>query len=182
MALQSGNRLHAGSLVIVLTATLSGCTPGGLAGEEELKSQSKNQNGLQLSISVPQYEFHTGDEISIHLSLQNTSKDPLSFLPINTALEEPLQADVFDVTHKGQLVAYIGITANRLPAVAEDILTLDSGERLDKVVNLAEYYQLDKQGEYTIQYKPRQLVVEPGLQVKLANLPSEAGPVQIAIQ
>ena len=182
LSLQPFNRLHAGALMVVLTGMLSACTPDGLAAARKLKSQSMNQNGLQLSISVPQYEFNAGDEIPVQLSLQNTGSDLLSFLPINTALEEPLQADVFDVTYEGQSVAYIGITANRLPPVAEDILTLRPGKNLNRVVNLAEYYQLDMQGKYTIQYKPRQLVVEPGLQVKLAALPSEAGPVEITIQ
>ena len=176
------HRLHAGALMVLLTAALSACAPEKLAEAQKLKIQSVNRNGLQLSISVPQYEFHAGDEIPVHLSLQNTSNNLLSFLTINTALEQPLQADVFDVTHKDQSVAYIGITANRLPAEAKDILTLDSGEHLDTVVNLAEHYKLDKQGEYTIQYKPRQLVVEPRLQFELADLPSEAGPVRITIR
>ena len=144
-------------------------------------TESKNDSSLHASIIMPDVELASGDAVSIQMVLHNTGDQPASFLPMNTAFETPLYADVFEVKLMDELLPYIGPMASRLPATADDVLELKPDERLERTVVLSDYYPMDQPGRYEIRYIPRQLTVEPELAIELVELVLDTPAVYVNI-
>jgi len=106
----------------------------------------------------------------------------LPFLPVNTAFEQPLQADVFEVLLDGEIQPYTGIKASRSPLVAENIMWIGPDETLEQTNNLAEYYTNDLSGTYLVRYDPKTLVVGAELGIEPASVLVDTEELEITIR
>ncbi len=123
-----------------------------------------------------------GEAIPVKLSMINTGNAPAPFLPINTAFEVALSANVFSVTYNGQRQPYLGIVARRLPPTSDDVLMIGPSEKLEKIVDIAQYYRFQYKGEYTIQYTAEQLTVDDAIDVEFTPIVIEDDPIEITVR
>jgi len=155
------------AVAALLVASLGGCTFGESTGDTVAASGGPEGDGLRLDIALTDADPPPGAPIPVRVSVRNDAAVPLPLLPRNTALEEPLQADVFRVRLEGQPRPYLGIIAQRLPVTAADVVTLDPGESLERTLDLAAHYRMDRSGTYEVRYAPRALTIDPGLGITL---------------
>ncbi len=97
-------------------------------------------------------------EGSVTVSLSNSGVQPLSILSWDTPFEQILSSDVFRierVTKQWPLkesAPYIGREVKRRTPQAEHYLTMQPGESLSKVVQLNDYYRIDKSDTRQIRF------------------------------
>jgi|GEM_PF-1641756 hypothetical protein len=162
--------LPAWVLIPVLCAALTGCILDRDTSVDPpmvvQRSAEHEKMSLKASLVPEAAEVALGEPVSVHVSVYNSSSDTVLFLPMNTALENPLQADVFEVNLDGERLPYIGIIAQRLPPTLSDFVTLEPGESLEHTLDLAQFYLMNRSGSYQIKYVPRTLTVDPALGVE----------------
>lgn len=91
-------------------------------------------------------------ELTFHVT--NQSDTDIEMLVWNTPFEKLLSADVFLVERDGESVAYVGRKIKRGTPQPEHYMTVPAGERVDKTLDIANYYDMEQAGEYTIVFNP----------------------------
>jgi peptidyl-Lys metalloendopeptidase len=90
---------------------------------------------------------------SILVTLTNDTTEPVNVLKWNTPLEEKLSANIFRVEHNQKESIYSGRLIKRGQPKDEDYTLFESGESRTLTVYLPTYYQMLKEGNYTISYR-----------------------------
>ena len=108
-------------------------------------------DGLIVSLSTQQDEYNSSQDVEISVNIANPTKHSIRilkwFTPIS-GIEEP----IFTVMVDGEPVEYTGALYKRPAATGNDYITLKSGKSVTYGVNLADYYDLSKTGQYEIYY------------------------------
>ena len=106
---------------------------------------------LKVSLSSAQSQYSSSQDVLVTLSISNPNKNSVRilkwFTPAN-GVEEAILA----VTLNGEAVAYTGAVYKRPAATGNDYITLKAGESLSNTLNLGEYYDLSRTGNYEISY------------------------------
>jgi len=116
------------------------------------------------------------------MTLKNATSMELPFLPIDTAFEQPIQADVFEVLLDDEIQPYTGIKARRSPLVADNIMWIGPDETLVQTINLDEYYTIDLPGTYLVRYVPKTLVVGAELGIEPASVLVDTEELEITVR
>ncbi len=106
---------------------------------------------LQVSLSAAQSQFSASQDVLVTVTISNPNKNTVRILKWFTpadGVEEP----IFTVTLDGEPVAYTGAVYKRPAATGQDYLSLKAGESLTSTVNLRDYYDLSRTGDYAIAY------------------------------
>ncbi|MFK7857548.1 MAG: hypothetical protein AB8B64_01925 [Granulosicoccus sp.] len=154
----------------------------GHTGTEKSDPAFIEKTSLRVSFETPSSTVLLGEAVPVNMTLHNSGDQSRPFLPINTAFEPQIQADIFEVRYNGELQPYLGIIASRLAVTHDDILMLDPDEKLEQTVNIAELYRMESPGDYEIRYIPRQLVVGENLGVTLEKVAVDTDRLVVTVQ
>lgn len=108
-----------------------------------------SDNNLIVTVNASQDKYKASEDVLITVAISNPTKNSLRFLkwftPVD-GLEEP----VFSVKVDGEPVSYTGAVYKRPPATGSDYISIKSGETVVYNVNLGDYYDLTRSGQYEI--------------------------------
>ena len=137
---------------------------------------------LEVKLRIPEGKpaaFKGDQPILVEFILTNPSSSPVQVLVWRTPLKgvtdnifavAAARSDKGTTTSRG-LVSYIGPLLKRGAPQAEDFIQLAPGESRGATVNLAEYYAIYEQSDYTLTYRPSAPATPPITQA----LPTPAG-------
>lgn len=106
---------------------------------------------LNAALAVEKWQYAGDEAVNVTFSLANESDRTLYVLGWQTPLGG-IEADVFEVEVDGMPVPYIGKLVKRPAPQPEDYVAIGAGERVAVVFDLAEAYDMTREGEYTIRY------------------------------
>ncbi len=174
------------ALLPLQSMLLAGCSLGDEASEELptviQKTTEQPVMPLQVTLDPLASELSLGESVQVRVSIHNAGSEPATYLPMNTALENPLQADVFEVSLNNEKQPYIGILAQRLPPQLDDFVMLEPGDQLDVTFDLSLHYLMNQPGHYQVRYAPRTLTIDPALGVEVADVSIATRSLSITIR
>jgi peptidyl-Lys metalloendopeptidase len=119
---------------------------------------------VQLRIPEGKAAFKGADPITIDFVLKNPTSDNVQVLVWRTPFaKEGVTENIFDIaaSRTGAVasagrsqIGYIGPIVKRRPPQPDDFITLGPGESRVASVNLAEYYAIYQQSDYSVTYRP----------------------------
>ena len=140
------------SVAIVWTTTvLIACVLNGCIADTV--SQKISVANLQTGLRSVKDVINTEEKAEVLFYLENIGEQSIRFLPWNTALEQELTADLFDISIDGVSLRYQGIMIKRAAPVESDYTTLDAGERREVVVDLSSAYDMTGTGSYLVRLR-----------------------------
>ncbi len=110
-----------------------------------------SKGSLHVEVAFQQEVHNSGDSVLVDVSITNTGKGAARILRWFTALdgvEEPL----FDVRVDGREVDYIGRHYKRPEPTDKDYIVIQPGRTVTATVDLADYYDMEATGYYTVRY------------------------------
>jgi peptidyl-Lys metalloendopeptidase len=173
-------KISARCLLAALLALLSSAALAQIdgAGGERLE--------VQLKIPEGKAAFKGADPISIDFVLKNPTDRKVQVLVWRTPFnKEGLTDNIFDVAASRtgaaanggrSQVGYIGPIIKRRPPGPDDYITLEPGETKTASVNLADYYAIYQQGDYSVTYRAANALPIAGS--ALSPMLAPAGPLQ----
>ena len=109
------------------------------------------KDGPIVALSVTQGKFASSEDVLVTVTIFNPTKNPVKVLRWFTP-EDEFSEPLFAVTRDGQPVAYTGPVYKRVPATANDYISLKAGASLVHTVNLGASYDLSKDGQYEVAF------------------------------
>lgn len=88
----------------------------------------------------------------ITVNVVNNSEKVLKILAWNTALEKTISANIFQVKHEKKTMTYLGRMVKRGKPTEDDYITLQKHEIRKVEIDLAQYYDMQEAGKYSITY------------------------------
>lgn len=134
-----------GRLVVATTLVLIMVAPVALAGEAQLRSEVKLIEA-------------TDQGVVVLLSLTNITDEDVFVISYETALNR-LERDLFRIEREGEVIPYLGVMVMRAGPTAESWIRIAPGATVSAKVNLAEGYDLSRDGEYSIEYEASAVVL-----------------------
>ncbi len=104
-----------------------------------------------VTLKVDKTSFSEDESVIVEVTISNMSKGAIKLLKWYTPFDD-VEEPLFKITRDGQPVEYIGAHYKRPPPEDKDFITLKSGEKITRSINLAEYYDLSASGLYLINY------------------------------
>ena len=146
---------EAGTPVLVFSPR--GAEPPGSAEStsDGAGSQAPQGSPLIATLAVPE-SLPSGDVVEVNVTLTNTSSEGLYLLKWFTPLEG-LAGDIFRVRRDGMSLPYHGIQVKRGVPTPDGYVWIDAGASVSAQVDLAEGYDFDQAGEYTIDLRSPRL-------------------------
>jgi peptidyl-Lys metalloendopeptidase len=127
--------------LVLLAFTLGGFSPVSAAQEA----------AAVVELSADQASFDASQPVVVRVTVSNPGEKPVKvlkwFTPVDD-VEEPL----FNVSLDGAPVSYLGAYYKRPEPKGDDYVSLKPGESFTREVNLATYYDLSVNGNYTVRY------------------------------
>ncbi len=148
-----------------------------------------NKAGTQILVFGPQESaltaaieaqesLSTGEVVNVSFTLTNTSSEGLFVLKWFTPLEG-LAGDIFRVQLDGVDLPYRGKMVKRGAPTSQDYVWLDAGGSTSAEVDLAEGYDLSRDGQYTLQFRSPRLSHTAKTLEEQADSVDELGLIQI---
>jgi peptidyl-Lys metalloendopeptidase len=106
---------------------------------------------IAVTLSASATKFRERDRVEVEVAFTNDSERPLSLLGWLTAADG-LEDDLFEVAHGDAPIKYIGPHYKRPAPQAADYITLAPGETLTRTVDLTDFYDFSRSGDYRIRY------------------------------
>ena len=106
-------------------------------------------NPLSVELLLPKQKTSSG---AVTIVMTNTSDKDIRVLTWNTPLEKNLNADIFTIKNNKSTINYVGVLVKRGKPTEEDYLLFKGGEKRAVTVDLPTYYQMEKEGSYTVTY------------------------------
>jgi len=138
--------------VVILSFFLASC----MADTFSVANESVNvslPDTVVVSLAMQQTSLTQSDDFKIHFTITNHSSESFTVLPWGTPLETVLSADVFEVTHNGTELPYVGRIVKRAAPVKSDYIHISPGEKITAIVNLSYGYVFDAVGVYQVQLR-----------------------------
>ena len=110
---------------------------------------------LHVGIKTPAAPQQALSVISFYV--ENGTGQDAQLLTWNTPFEQRLSADIFAVTRNGEAMTYLGRMIKRGSPTAESYLPIATGEKLEALIDIADYYDVTSPGEYTVSLKIAQV-------------------------
>lgn len=109
------------------------------------------RDGLVVRLSAPTPVLRGDVDVTVNVSVTNTTRQPISVLRWELPAERH-EAAVFRITRDGQPVAYTGPLVKRAAPTREDYVRIEPGATLSYEVELTGAYDLSRNGMYAIEY------------------------------
>jgi peptidyl-Lys metalloendopeptidase len=106
-------------------------------------------NPLSVELLLPKQKTSNG---AVTIVMTNTSDKDIKILKWNTPLEKNLNANIFTIKNNKSTIKYVGVLVKRSKPTEEDYLLFKAGEKRTVTVDLPTYYQMEKEGSYTVTY------------------------------
>lgn len=107
--------------------------------------------GAVVSLSVEQGAFSSSQDVLVKVAISNPTNHTVKVLKWFTPVDG-VEESLFAVMRNGEPVAYMGAHYKRPAATGSDYISLRSGESINAVVNLSQYYDFSQSGNYEISY------------------------------
>jgi peptidyl-Lys metalloendopeptidase len=112
--------------------------------------------GVTASIAAEKSALGKSDNVTVRLTLTNTSAQPQMILKWHTAFGE-IEESLFDVTRDGVKVPYLGAHYKRGAPKASDYYLLKPGASHTVRVELSDMYDMSITGQYTVRYSAKSM-------------------------
>lgn len=112
------------------------------------------RDGIEVRLSVPNPVLHGDVDVTVAVTVTNTTRHPVHLLRWQLPSEE-LEGALFRIERDGEAVPYTGPLIKRPAPGPDDRVKLDPGESLSYQVELTSAYDLSRNGRYTIEYLSR---------------------------
>lgn len=106
---------------------------------------------IVLSIEAVDETSADGVQSRVKFVVSNTTEHEVSWLSWNTPFEEPLSANIFQVSLDGMQRDYQGRLIKRGQPSPEHYLTVPASDSLQTIIDIAKYYDVSQSGSYTVQ-------------------------------
>jgi len=106
----------------------------------------------EVRITAPKEASNAEDGVLVNVSISNPNRSAIKILRYFTPVDG-IKQNLFDLSVNGQTAEYIGPDYKRPAPTEKDYITLNPGESIDTVVDLAGFYDLSESGYYRISYK-----------------------------
>ena len=112
--------------------------------------------GVTASVAAEKSQLGKSDNVTVRLTLTNTSSQPQMILKWHTAFAE-IEESLFEITRDGKPVEYLGAHYKRPAPKASDYYLLKPGASHTVKVELSDIYDMSITGQYTIRYSAKSL-------------------------
>lgn len=109
--------------------------------------------GIVPSIEVMKANYASGDKLEVRVNYKNISSEKIRFLKLGTALEGIISEDFLSISLDGNSVPYVGLHIKRLAPTELDFVTIEPGQKVSAVIDLASSYAISAKGAYQLLYK-----------------------------
>lgn len=110
--------------------------------------------GVVASVAAEKSALGKTDNVTVRLTLTNTSSQPQMILKWHTAFGE-IEESLFDITRDGVKVPYLGAHYKRPAPTASDYYLLKPGASHTVKVELSDMYDMSITGQYTVSYSAK---------------------------
>jgi peptidyl-Lys metalloendopeptidase len=121
----------------------------------------------------------SGKPVIVNYSLKNGTEDDLYVLKWYTPFEG-IAGEIFLVEMNGEPVQYQGILAKRAAPNEDEYILLKPGESTQTEVDISQSYNLNKPGNYAIQYLSPSVSDVATSEKRLAKSQKDLGPIEIS--
>jgi peptidyl-Lys metalloendopeptidase len=135
-------------------------------------------NGITASVATDKASLGKSDNVTVRLTLTNTSAQPQMVLKWHTAFGE-IEESLFDIKRDGVDVPYLGAHYKRGEPKASDYYLLKPGASHTVKVELSDMYDMSITGQYTIAYKAASVNLFGTNQKAVGQLKSQAATLWI---
>ncbi len=125
-----------------------------VAGVACIGAQAASNKGVTASVVAEKSSLGKSDNVTVRLTLTNTSAQPQMILKWHTAFAE-IEESLFDVTRDGVKVPYLGAHYKRGAPKASDYYLLKPGASHTVKVELSDMYDMSITGQYTVAYSAK---------------------------
>lgn len=112
--------------------------------------------GVTASVAAEKTALGKNDNVTMRLTLTNSSAQPQMILKWHTAFGE-IEESLFEVTRDGKKVEYLGAHYKRPAPKASDYYLLKPGASHTVKVELSDIYDMSITGQYTIRYSAKSM-------------------------
>lgn len=133
---------------------VSSCTTHDTKLEQMVSKTSPEPALLSAGVRAISASESQASITSLVFFVSNESETDLPLLIWNTPIEIPLSADVFTVMLNGEQLEYQGRMIKRGSPAPEHYRTIEAGESLETLVELANYYDMSSAGSYKVRFDP----------------------------
>ncbi len=112
--------------------------------------------GVTASVAAEKSVLGKNDNVTMRLTITNTSSQPQMILKWHTAFGE-IEESLFEITRDGKKVDYLGAHYKRPAPTASDYYLLKPGASHTVKVELSDIYDMSITGQYTIRYSAKSM-------------------------
>ncbi|MBX2847259.1 MAG: hypothetical protein KTR16_02975 [Acidiferrobacterales bacterium] len=121
-------------------------------------------SGIEVSVTALKSSISVDQKAMVAVTYTNLSKQSVSLVRWETALNGGLTEDLFSIEHEGEQLPYTGLHAKRIAPTADDYVTLSPGQSIVGEVDLLAAYPINYRGEYHVSMRDEGFVVRKGVQ------------------
>jgi peptidyl-Lys metalloendopeptidase len=141
-------------------------------------AQAASNKGVTATVVAEKAALSKNDNVTVRLTLTNTSSQPQMVLKWHTAFDE-IEESLFEVTRDGVKVPYLGAHFKRGAPKASDYYLLRPGASHTVKVELSDKYDMSITGQYTIAYKAESVNLFGAGEKTVGAIKSQAASVWI---
>ena len=149
-----------------------------VAGVACMSAQATSHHGITASVAAEKSSLGKNDNVTVRLTITNTSAQPQMVLKWHTAFGE-IEESLFDITRDGAKVPYLGAHYKRGEPKASDYYLLKPGASHTVRVELSDMYDMSITGQYTIAYKAASMNLFGTNEKSVGEIKSQAASVWI---
>lgn len=132
------------SMIMVCAA----CSSPGQSGQKTVDmEQAMYKTMLNVGIRKPAESVSSS---VVQFYINNDTATDANLLVWGTPLEKRLSADIFTVSKNGVAMPYLGRMVKRGSPAAGDYTTINAGDSLETLIDIASYYDMSATGKYTV--------------------------------
>lgn len=110
------------------------------------------RGSVEVRITAAKEALSPEDGVLVNVAITNPTKSAIKILRWHTPFDG-VKEDLFAVTVNGKPAEYIGAEYKRAAPTEKDYITLNPGQLMETVVDLAGFYDFSESGYYQISYK-----------------------------
>lgn len=111
---------------------------------------------LSVDLELNSRQYNAKDRQNLKFTLTNNSDESVNVLKFKTPLEG-IKDDMFWVKRQEEVAVYLGKMVKRAAPKPHDYVTLDPNESVSTDFDISEIYDIDKAGNYTVEFDSRVL-------------------------
>jgi peptidyl-Lys metalloendopeptidase len=134
--------------------------------------------GITASVAAEKATLGKSDNVTVRLTITNTSSQPQLMLKWHTAFAE-IEESLFEITRDGVKVPYLGAHYKRGTPTASDYYLLKPGASHTVRVELSDMYDMSITGQYAISYSAKSMNLFGTAEKRMGDITSAPAMVWI---